>query len=116
MRRYIDARSIPAANSAGNTSPMAASSFTSRVRWSSSTSATVSTPLRAAPASSHGESRSRMTKYASTMPNSRTWLMASLTSASRRSTRNTPGTAQAAATATTSEDDLELDGVHGGEG
>ncbi len=57
-------------NSAGNTSPMAASCRTNRVRKRSSTSTTVKTPVAAANRISQGESRLPMTKKPRTMPNS----------------------------------------------
>jgi hypothetical protein len=83
---------------AGNTRPMDASSRTSRVRRSSSTSATVATPIPAAPNRSSGDAMSRVTKKTSTMPSSTVWLMASLMSAMRRNTRKVPGSAHAMAT------------------
>ena len=83
--------------SAGKTRPMAASSRTSRVRFSTSTSETVSTPVSAAATTSSGDAMFSVTKNASTIPSRMAWLMASLISDIRRSTRNTPGRAQAAA-------------------
>jgi hypothetical protein len=87
----------PMLNNNGKTSPMAASSRTRLVRCSSSTRLTVSTPAPAAPSTSQGDARFRVTKNASTMPSRMAWLIASLISAMRRRTRKTPGRAQAAA-------------------
>ena len=83
--------------SAGKTKPIAASSLTRRVRCSASTSETVSTPVAAAARISSGEATVSVTKKASTIPSRIEWLMASLINAICRSTRNTPGSAHAAA-------------------
>ena len=88
-------------NSTGNTSPIAASSRSSRVDMSSSTSITVSTPVAAAARISRGELRLWVKKNPTTMPGRIAWLMASLIMAILRSTRNVPGNAHAAATTTT---------------
>ena len=83
---------------AGKTSPMAASSRTGCVRVSNSTRLTVATPVAAAATMSSGDAMFSVAKKASTMPSRMAWLMASLISAMRRNTRNTPGNAQAMAT------------------
>ncbi len=77
--------------------PMAASSRTSPVRCSDSTSTTVSNPTAAAKKISKGEVVLSTTKKPMTIPSRIEWLMASLIIAIRRSTRKTPGIAQAAA-------------------
>jgi len=77
----------PRANSAGNTKPMDASSGTSFDRWIASIRATVKTPVAEAAITSNGELRSPVRKKATTMPGRMAWEIASLTSASRRSTR-----------------------------
>ena len=86
--------------SAGKTRAMAASSLTRRVRWRSSTNATVSTPVAVAAPTSNGEVISSAMKNPSTMPSRIECEIASLTSAIRRSTRKTPGSAQLTATTT----------------
>ena len=53
---YLVTRMTPMLNNAGNTMPMAASSFTNCVRCSSSTRLTVATPVPAAKIRSMGES------------------------------------------------------------
>ena len=99
-RRSAPIRITAMLNRAGKTRPIEASSATSRVRAEPSTRTTVSTPIAAAATISSGDVESLVTKKPSTMPSSTVWLIASLMSAMRRSTRKTPGSAHASATMT----------------
>ena len=88
----------PMLNKTGKTRPIAVSSLTKPVFWINSTMTTVITPVKAAKRISNGEFKSCVTKNPITIPGSIEWLMASLIKAIFRSTKNTPGMAQAIAT------------------
>ena len=77
--------------------PMAASSRTNPVRCNDSTSTTVSSPTAAAKKIRNGDVVLCTAKNPITIPSRIEWLIASLIIAMRRSTRKTPGSAQAAA-------------------
>ncbi len=77
---------------------MAVSSLTNPVFWINSTITTVITPVNAAKRISKGEFKSCVIKKPITIPGRIEWLIASLIKAIFRSTKNTPGMAQAMAT------------------
>ena len=95
---FLAINNTPILKRAGNTRPMAVSSFTRPVFWMRSTSTTVIIPVPAAKTINNGELRSWVIKNPKTIPGKIEWLIASLINAILRNTKNTPGIAQAAAT------------------
>jgi hypothetical protein len=87
----------PAAKSAGNTRPMAASIFTSRERARSSDSTTVRTPVSGRAQHLHRPRSLPVSSQTTMMPKTMEWLMASVSMALPRSTRKEPSSAPEAA-------------------
>ena len=86
---------IPNEKNPGKTSPNAASCFICCCLITISVHTTVNNPANEAPINNHGDDNDLTMKNILTMPNTIEWLIASLMSATPRSTKNIPGKQQA---------------------